>query len=54
MFYALPPDFQPRKVKIGKRVVVIEAPAAWLMRMARCGGVPPIPRKERNDRRAAA
>lgn len=39
-FYALPAQYRPRTVKIGKRLVIIEGPAEWLDRMARAGGVP--------------
>ena len=32
--YNLPPDQQPHRVKIGKRRIIRESPAAWLARMA--------------------
>ena len=37
-FYTLVAEHRPRSVKIGKRHVIIEAPAAWLERMAKAGG----------------
>ena len=39
-YYALPSQYRPRTVKIGKRLVIIESPAEWLERMAKAGGVP--------------
>lgn len=41
-FYVLPADIAPRQVRIGKKVVVLEAPASWLDRIARAGGVPKL------------
>ena len=34
LYYRLPPNQQPHSVKIGKRRVIRESPAAWLARMA--------------------
>ena len=39
-FYVLPAEIAPRQVRLGKKVVVIEAPAAWLDRVAKAGGAP--------------
>lgn len=39
-FYLLSAEYRPRAVKIGKRHIITEAPADWLNRMTRCGGVP--------------
>ncbi len=33
-YYTLPPEIKPTTVNIGKRRIVIEAPAAWLHRVA--------------------
>lgn len=38
-YYTLPADCKPTSVKIGKRVIIIESPAAWLERMRARGGV---------------
>jgi hypothetical protein len=37
-FYAMPKETKPASVKIGKRRIIIEAPDAWLRRMAEEGG----------------
>ena len=37
--YTLAESDRPRSVKIGKRTIIIEAPADWLERMAAQGGV---------------
>lgn len=39
-YYNMPPRFRPQAVKVGKRNIIIEAPADWLRRMAETGGVP--------------
>lgn len=39
-YFALPEDCQPQAVRIGRRVIIIETPAAWLSRMAARGGIP--------------
>jgi hypothetical protein len=33
-FYVLPPEIKPAMVSVGKRRIVIEAPTAWLQRVA--------------------
>jgi hypothetical protein len=33
MLYALPPAKQPQFVKIGRRRIIVEPPAAWLQRV---------------------
>lgn len=38
--YTLPREYWPAHVRIGRRVVITEAPAAYLDRMAKLGGVP--------------
>lgn len=43
--YALPDEFKPKWVKIGKRRIITEPPAEWLARMAARGGVP-IPQRK--------
>jgi hypothetical protein len=50
-FYNLPEQYKPASVKVGKRVIIREAPADWLLRMAEAGGVPSkvppdVPRRE--------
>jgi hypothetical protein len=32
--YTLPPELQPRSIKIGRRRIIIEAPADYLQRIA--------------------
>jgi len=32
--YALPPEQQPRSVKLGRRRIIIETPGDWLKRIA--------------------
>ena len=39
-YYNFPEQCRPASVKIGKRVVITEAPADWLRRMGELGGVP--------------
>jgi hypothetical protein len=34
MFYLLPAELRPRSVKVGRRHIVIEAPAEYLARLA--------------------
>lgn len=41
-YYALSPDVAPRSVKIGRKRVITESPAAWLTRIAEMGGLPSI------------
>jgi hypothetical protein len=36
--YALPADLRPRSVKLGRRRIIIEDPAAYLARLARVQG----------------
>ena len=33
MLYALPDDLQPDFVKVGRRRIIVEAPASWLARL---------------------
>ncbi|MGC2517862.1 MAG: hypothetical protein WA373_01965 [Burkholderiales bacterium] len=44
-FYLLPPEYRPRAVLIGKRRIILEAPAEWLTRMEKAGGVPILQHK---------
>ena len=37
-FYALPPEIAPRRIKLGRRTIVTEAPSAWVARVAASGG----------------
>ena len=39
-FYQLPEDIRPKSLKIGRRVLILESPDAWLKRMSERGGVP--------------
>ena len=41
-FYKIPAELRPASIKIGKRTVIIESPAAWLARVHKRGGVPTI------------
>ena len=34
MYYLLPPELQPKSVKLGKRRIIIEPPADYLARLA--------------------
>lgn len=38
-FYLLDPKLRPNSVKVGRRTIVIERPAAWLERVYAAGGV---------------
>ena len=46
----LPAKLKPRKVRIGRRIIVLESPREWLLRVARRGGVP----SHRSETRVAA
>ena len=39
-FYLIEPSARPRRVKVGRRVLVVESPREWLERMSRLGSVP--------------
>ncbi len=38
-FYNIPGDLRPRSVKLGKRHIIIEHPAAYLARLAQTQGM---------------
>jgi len=40
MFYVISEELRPAHTRIGRRVLVTEAPRAWLERMAARGGIP--------------
>jgi hypothetical protein len=44
-FYTLPEAARPRLVKVGTRVIIREAPADYLDRVAAAGGLPSRKRK---------
>lgn len=39
-YFTIPEWLKPRRVKIGKRLIILEAPGDWLERMRKAGGVP--------------
>lgn len=39
-YYTLPEEFRPLRAAIGRRVIIIEAPADWLKRISLAGGIP--------------
>ena len=46
-FYTIPEQQRPASVKIGRKVIITEAPAAWLERVRQDGGVT-LQRKKRS------
>lgn len=41
-FYALPEEARPRHIRVGKRIVIVEAPSAYLDRLVKLEKTRPI------------
>lgn len=41
-YYTLPPDIKPESVDIGRSKIITESPSAWLARVKKMGGSPPM------------